>query len=261
MRTPRCAPSSALGRCLPEAMQGSTRGTSAPHPGAPTGSQSPAFSLPPPALRYAGDRQAAGDVSQTPSEKEKSLLTAIGAGFLGPFPARGWVWDRMPGALCQQCVGTGWGGLCRHGDTSPICWKWGFGGRNCCCPHGPFSPSCKAKSWAERGCGAPLSPRLLPASLPPAHAPVPPPRPSSLRNKRPSCLRGARGRKVLMERKKKKKKIKVRGNHLRCAAPLTLRLLWPPVTCSSNVQRHSQAITHCTIFLFLQTINELFRHP
>ena len=128
------------------------------------GSQSPAFSLLPPAPRYAGDKQAVGDVSQTPSEKQKFLVTAIGAGLLGPSPAHGWVWDGMPGALHHQSMGTGWVGLCLAWCHQSRRWKWGFGGRNCCCPHGPFSLSCNAKSWAKQGCGAPTSPRLLPTS-------------------------------------------------------------------------------------------------
>lgn len=52
------------------------------------------------------------------------------------------------------------------------------------------------------------------------------------------------------------------GNQRKLSAPyLTTKvvLLQSPMTCSSNTQHHSQAITHCTMFLFPQTINELFR--
>lgn len=141
--------------------------------------------LPPPAPRYAGDTQAVGDVSQTPLEKQKSLVTAISTGLLGPSPAHGWVWDGMPGALRHQCGGTGWGGLCLAWCHQSHRWKWGFGEKELLLSHTPFSPSCNAQGRAEWGCGAPVSPPACsPHPVLPAHAAVPPPHPSSIGNKK-----------------------------------------------------------------------------
>lgn len=98
-------------------------------PGVPMGSRSPAFRPLPPAQQHAGDKQAARSASQTPLEKQKFLVTTISISHLGLSSAHGWAWDRMPGTLFHQCIGTGWGGLCLAWYHQSHCWKWGFCGK------------------------------------------------------------------------------------------------------------------------------------
>jgi len=92
---------------------------------------------------------------------------------LSPLSARGSWALPLPtagsGTGCLELFVTSlWGpageGSAWHGATSPICWKQGLGGRNCCRPHGPVCPTGNAKSCAEWGCSAPVSPCLLPTS-------------------------------------------------------------------------------------------------
>lgn len=183
------------------------------------GCRSPAFSLPPLAPQHAGDRQAVRDVSQIPSEKQKSLVTAIGAGLLGPsLPTAG------SGTGClESFASSAWGpageGSAWHGATSPICWKWGFGGRNCCSPHGPFCPSCNAKSWATQGCGAPVTPHPLPASCAasPTTSPQFPGKQKAFTSVRSQRQESSSGK------EKEKEKIMLRGNDLHRAALLMPR--------------------------------------